>query len=289
MKKRNFIFFSLVGCQALFSALHYTDDLPEKEWFEDLDTTRKIHRKAKEEYPYDPFVPLEIWNELKQYFLPTHHPIKGKLDKIFATRVTLNREAFIEGGFEVNGPRGPGNLTVGKHRLLKGYVIKAFMDTQDPCDWENFYRRVVGALSIRKCIRKHGYQNHFKVPRKWIYPLPQTDLILNEPEYHRKSFVIIATDMEILSNRDNAHYFKKKITPQILDELFVIITEEGLIDSIYPFNIPFNKKGQMNFVDTEHFHHWPVKYEVMLRYLNPEMRVYWEGLIQKGIPPNAPP
>lgn len=256
--------------------------VPLLEWHEHAVKNKERDVQDNTEYPYNPCVELETWNKLKPYFLPYHHPVKSILDEIFQSgSVTFNRESFIEAGFKVHKPKAPTNLVVGKHPRLKGYLVKAYFDDQRVCEWDNFFKRVTGAQSIQQCINKHGYQKQFKVPKKWIYPLPLESLLSNHQDEMRKNFVLIVEDMDILDQAQNAKYFNTKITHQILDDLYTIITEEGLIDSVFRGNIPFNKKGKICFIDTEHHHLWPVPYERLSRYLSPKMESYWKNLTDR--------
>lgn len=231
------------------------------------------------DYPYNPNVDVEVWDKLRPYFLPSHHPIKSVLDEIFqSSRLTLNRETFISAGFQVYPPKQPGNLLVGKHERLNGYLIKAYLDNQDACEWDNYIKRVTGAISIQQGIYKYGYGNLFKVPKKWIYPLPLEHSVLNEEQVFPKSFVLVVEDMNILDHHRNTRAFQRKITPKILDALLTMLTEEGLIDSVFRGNIPFDREGKMCFIDTEHHHLSPINFSHLTRYLSPEMQSYWESI-----------
>lgn len=245
--------------------------------------THSVHLNP---YHYNPYIPIETWDQIQPYFLPHNHPIKHILDKIFSeNRVCFDRESFIEAGFRpLQGPRLPGNLVVGKHPALKGYLVKIYFDNQDACESFNFLRRASGAQSIRRCIQKHKYQKFFDVPKKWIYPLPLYPEPLTGPGYFPKGCILIVEDMHLLGHQDNARAFYRNITPPLLDALYTVLTEEGLIDSIYLGNIPFNEEGKITFIDTEHHHLWPVKYDCLTRYLNPEMQAYWQKLINSGPP-----
>ena len=231
------------------------------------------------EYAFNPYVDPNTWELLKPYFLPIDHPMKPALDEIFHNnRLVSNRESFINGGFLLFPPKGEGNLVVGRHEQLPGYLVKAYFDHQHNCEWDNFYNRITGANSIRGSIAKHGFEHLFKVPEKWIYPLPPEPSPLAEGEVFRKNFVLVVENMNVLSHHSSKKIFLSKITPDMLDALFTIVTEEGLIDSVFSGNIPFNRAGQMNFIDTEHHHKWPVPYHHLIRYLNPDMQAYWQHL-----------
>jgi hypothetical protein len=226
-------------------------------------------------YGYNPLVPLTVWLELEPFFLPVNHPIKAKLDRIFkSTRAIQSKDNFTHAGFEETKECKVTHIVVGQHLSLKGYLIKAYLDTQPTfSEWIHWLNRIRGSQAIQKCINKYKY-TQFKVPQKWIYPLPLEPSPPLDPLYIRKNFILVVEDMHILKHTDNRKAYKK-ITSELLDQLYVILTEEGLIDSVFPDNIPFTKKGSIAFVDTEHYHEWPVKYDRLDRFLAPSMRDYW--------------
>ena len=243
-------------------------------------------------YHYNAYVEPSLWVDLEPFFLPENHPAKPVLDKLFSKqRPTLSKEAFEKAGFDILGTiRTELNIVVGTHPKLRGFLLKFYFDTQPAFpEWHNWLARIRGACRIQECIERHHFQKIFKVPRKWIYPLPTHPSPPADSRYNRKNFILIVEDMKILSHHENRKAFKKKMTRAILDALYIVITEEGLIDSIFAGNIPFNKKGQINFVDTEHSHlYFPIEYSRVSKYLSPEMIEYWEFLIKTGGPGQQP-
>ncbi len=237
-------------------------------------------------YPYNPSVPLEVWQKLEPFFLPANHPIKAKLDRIFhKQRATLSKETFEEAGFGKVKERKPTNIVVGKNPNLKGFIVKAYLDTQPALkDWENWLKRIEGARVIRDFIQKHKYDKLFKVPQKWIYPLPNEILPPNDPLYNQKNFILIVEDMDILDEQENLKAYQTKITTEFLDTFFIIIKELGLLDSVHPCNTPFSKDGKMAFVDTEHHHRWPLHYSGLARRLSQPMKEYWRKLTVNKTP-----
>ncbi len=227
----------------------------------------------------NPLVETHVWQQLEPYFLPDNHPLKPKLDRLFhKKRVTQSRQTFEAAGFAKIKIREPTNLIIGRHPELTGYLLKVYLDTQPPvCEWSNWLKRIEGARSIRSCLKRHRF-HHFVVPKKWIYPLPEEPSPPFSSHYHRKNFILVVEDMRILKGEENKKAFKDKMTPEILDELYVILTEEGLIDSVYLDNIPFTKSGKIAFIDTEHHHLQPIKYEKLTRYFSPDMQAYWQAL-----------
>lgn len=231
-------------------------------------------------------VPQEVWDQVKPYFLPDNHPLKAKLDTIFSSsRVLLSLDGFKKAGFSKYKMREWSRAVVAKHPKLPGVVIKAYLDTELRfVDWERWLSRVSGAHSIRIAIARHGYEKYFKVPLKWIYPLPAEPSPPLSPEYSRKNFILVAEEMDILSKKDNLNAWRMQITPAILDAIYTILNEEGLFDSVIASNIPFTKDGRQTFLDTEHHHEWPIPYHKLISYMSPPMQVYWNMVISNNGP-----
>jgi hypothetical protein len=234
-------------------------------------------------YLYNPFVPQTLWQELKPYFLPINHPIKARLDRLFKkNRVIQSEETFEKAGFGKPKMRKPTQIVIGRNPHFKEYIFKVYLDTQPALpEWDNWVKRIEGARGIQACMHRHGFR-HFSVPHKWIYPLPEEPSPPSTSLYHRKNFILIVDNMNILHSHDNLKAFKNKISHKLLEELYTILTEEGLIDSVYPDNIPFTKKGKIAFIDTEHHHCTPIPYDKLSHFLSPEMQKYWQFLIERA-------
>jgi len=230
---------------------------------------------------YNPCVSPDVWLELEPYFLPSDHPIKDRLDKLFnQIRATQSEAYFEKAGFGKPKMRKPTNIVIGRHAQFKNYIFKVYLDTQPPLnEWVNWIHRIKGARAIQSCLENRGFQS-FCVPKKWIYPLPASPCPPGQFRFYRKNFILIVENMDIVSSKTNLKAFKNKITSQILQELYTILTEEGLIDSVYPDNIPFTNSGKLAFIDTEH--HYPgttIPYEKLTPYLSKEMQEFWKSLI----------
>lgn len=231
-----------------------------------------------------PHVDEATWQKMAPYFMPDNHPLKPKLDRLFkASRVTLNESSILNAKFENAKPGKFSRTIVTKHKKLKGYYIKFFSDEQHVDDVRLCLKRVEGAAATREAIDRHGYQKLFKVPQKWIYPLPAEPS--PPPGYHRKNFIVIAEDAEILKKKDNYNAWKSsRMTKERLGAFYVLLKEVGLCDSVYAFNSPFAKDGRIAFIDTEYYHAWPVHYHLTRKYLSPTMEEYWNQLIKQGGP-----
>jgi len=227
-------------------------------------------------YVRPPSVEVAVWRKLSPHFLPESHPLKPKLDKLFLTsRVVQTSETLLEAGFENPYPR-PFSLTiVTKHPKLKGYIFKLFTDSQEIEEWPFLHQRLRGAHLVRKAIKKHGFEEYFKVPEKWIYPLRADPESLSH--VHKTYFILIAEDMNVLKKMHNyAQWAGATMTPKHLDAFYTIVQEVGLSDSVHAFNAPFCKDGKIAFIDTQHFHTWPVPLQNLTRYLTKRLQPYWE-------------
>jgi hypothetical protein len=241
-------------------------------------------------YTPSPYVAESVWEIVKPHLLPENHPIKSKLDRIFsATRVTLTPETFKKAGFKRYKPGRWSRVMASSNPSLLGYFIKAFADTEltirgEKEDWKKWMHRIEGAKGIRECIARHGYQSKFKVPNKWIYPLPPEPSPPRSNRYLRKNFILIAEDVRAYDHKTNEKKYKKEMTRSRLDAFYTILDEEGLFDSVYAFNVPFCKDGKMAFIDTEYHHKWPIPFHKINRYLSSDMEAHWERLIKNGGP-----
>jgi hypothetical protein len=236
-------------------------------------------------YERNPFVDEETWNTLSPYFLPENSPLKAELDEIFGKRRVLSsRKSMIKSGFTLIS-RSTDKVVVARHLYLKGYLIKAYLDDMEAPDWYWFKKRIDGVRTIQEKINLCGYQRIMKTPKKWIYPLPAYPTPLIGAPYH-KNFILVVEELDILDKKHNLKAYKNKMTPQLLDALYIMLADLNLIDSIYADNTPFCKDGKLAFIDTEHSLDTtrPVPLTTVAKYLSPEMYAYWEQLIVNGGP-----
>lgn len=223
----------------------------------------------------------DVWQMLNSYFLPDDHPIRKKLDMVCSSTDLLeNEESLKKAGFKMTGAKGYSKTMILKHNKLKKYLIKAFTDDQPQVvDWEIWVRRIDGASVIRSAIDRLGFQKIFKVPQKWIYQVTRSG-----ENFDQKNFILVVEDMEIYDQRGNrimwanAGYASK----EKLNALYILLKEVGLKDSIYIDNIPFSLDEKIAFVDTEHFHKWPVQYQRLTPVLSKKMQDYWTNLTVSG-------
>lgn len=246
-------------------------------------TYTDLKKAVLDRYVIPQHVSQEVWDKVSPYFLPENHPIKAQLDRIFsAFRVTEHSQNVARADFDNNKPGQFSHTTVTTHPKLKGYLIKLYTDDQAIVDWQKWLRRIEGAQIIRDAVAAHGYKKYFKVPQKWIYPLPPEPAPINEKD--RKNFILVAEDMQILKNGKNSKSWKNDMTPDRLDAFWTIVHGYGLSDSVYNFNVPFAKDGKQAFIDTEYYYRWPVPVDRTLRYLSTSMQKYWLKLIEQGGP-----
>ncbi len=249
-------------------------------WMQELDADATSGHGYK--YVKNPYVSERDWNELQPYFLPDNHPAKVVLDRAFQKYRTLKSVSAIKkAGFKPL--RKPVNdLVVARHPKMKGYLIKAYIDTVDIDERYWLQRRAAGARQVQECIDRHGYNKIMKAPQKWIYPLQPEPSPDDQKRVWRKDFILVVEDMQPLEKKKNKEAYKTRVTPEILDALYIVLQENLLVDSFYLPNISFCKDGRIAFLDTEYFNDdsRPMKYWKLAQYLSPDMHAYWDQVIQ---------
>lgn len=230
------------------------------------------------------YVSKKVWEQISPFLLPPDHPIKGRLDRLFSSsRVILNLKTLKAAGFQTHGPRRFTRLIVAKHPEFPGYIFKLYVDAQrnhkDKPDYYYWLKRVKGARLIYRLITENHLDQWFKVPQKWIYPLPP------EPSppsvFLRKNFILVQEDMDVLEEKENeACWESERVSFALLSDLFFILQKTGLADCAKPHNIPFSRDGKIAFIDTQTYHQWPVKWKEMVHYLSAPNRTYWKELIE---------
>lgn len=230
-----------------------------------------------DDYIRNPHVEEKVWEALRPHFIPADSPLKSKLDAIFLRneRVTHSFATLIGQGFSATEVQGIRSLVL-KHPDMPGYVFKVLTDDQDTrSDSSSWLSRVRGAEKIRSAIVKFGYQKYFKVPRKWIYPLPPEPSPQEIREGGRKNFILIAEDVKPLPREENLKKWSKLKDKKLLDALCKVLLEAGAADSTKENNIPWCQGGLIAFVDTEHTGDPKIRWYRLGKILNRKMKDYW--------------
>lgn len=237
--------------------------------------TENAHRPNPSLYASD-----AAWESVYDFLIPEDHPIKNELDQIFTSSRAFETHATMKSaGFSPAKPQKFTQLIFTSHPNIKGYVIKAYLDNQKYFEQRpEFYywvKRIKGANLIRQYIEFNNYSHLLKVPRKWIYLLP--DEPSPNPKYLRKNFILVEEDMDIYGDAGNKRIWKSSlVTKELLNALYKTAMDLGLYDSLHPLNnCPFSKDGRVAFVDTQRFYEARVKFYNLTPYLSPTMRQHW--------------
>lgn len=239
-------------------------------------SSEQIHHK---------YVSEDVWQLVKPYLMPEDHPLKGKLDRLFAKkRVLRNPKTLIIAGFENNKPEPHTKVIVTRHKEMKGYIFKLYTDDKltyyrNEPEYITWMLRARGARIISQEIKEMGWEAFFKAPRKWIYALPPT--IKAHPDHLQKNFILVEDEMDILpDNEIREKWHNGTITKSHLDMLFYIVTKLGFRGGCKYDNIPICKDGRIAFIDTQNNLRWPLPYDRLFQILEGELRTYWSELIQ---------
>lgn len=222
-----------------------------------------------------------VWQHVQGYLLPHDHPIKPALDEMFGSmRVLNNRASYMAAGFNYR-ERNRRRRLISKNPKLPGYLIKTYLDVhplgkEDGLIWKH---RIDGARQVQACIDHHKFNHIMKVPKKWLYPLPNKPAATGP---YPKGFILVVEDMEILSHNANNEKYRTELTVEQMCAIYVVLKQNLLWDSIFPFNIPFCKDGKIAFIDTEFFNddNHPLRLERMTEYFPPHLHSKWKRLIK---------
>lgn len=222
-----------------------------------------------------------VWNQVLPYLIPDDHPIKSRLDEIFSQqRAVLNLKSMRKAGFKNPQTQKWSKIVVAKHPALRGFLIKTYLDSQEYYknrpEYSYWIMRIQGAHKIRNMIESNGWGHLFKVPKKWIYVLPEFPA--PPKEYLRKNFVLVEEDMNILCAKANRKFWKSKVSEEHLKGVYSILEEEGFSDCAKIDNIPFAKDGRIAFIDTQRHGEWPVPYAKLNRSLPRHKKAFWKQL-----------
>ncbi len=227
-------------------------------------------------------IDLSVLKQGHPYVLPKNHPIHASLDALFLqSRAILNLKTLKKAGFQASKPRKFTKLIIAKHPSFPGYLFKLYLDAQrhykDLPEYYYWAARIEGAQLIRKCIKEHHWQEHFKVPHKWIYVLPKAPKKFKS--YPIKHTILVEEDMTLFSDKENKALWKSDfVNAEILDRVFTILKATGLYDGAKPDNMPFSIDGKIAFVDTQTFGRKDVRYEKLTPHLSEQNQAYWKAL-----------
>lgn len=235
----------------------------------------------------NPLLNKKIKKEISPYLLPSNTSLAGTIDQIFySSRPTFNSITLIQSGFNILHKQPRSHIIVASHPAVPGFLFKLYYDTElrlknNVPGWKWFVRRCSGAELIKNVIAKKKIK-HFAVPNKYIYVLPPATMPPKGPEVDPKLAVLIVQDMQLMNDDLNYAAWKMLVTPEILDELYIIISRANG-SSYRPDNIPYTHAGVFAFIDTEYPHQDPDFFSIRT-YLSSAMCNYWDELVKKGGP-----
>ncbi|MBA3237299.1 MAG: hypothetical protein H0T62_02990 [Parachlamydiaceae bacterium] len=224
----------------------------------------------------------EVLKKIKSYLLPDDHYSAGILKIIFSKRGVLSSvKALEKAGFEFICHRQGRGLLVVRHPLLKGYLLKIYLDIEKHSEWVRWARRVRGARFMQAVLDKNTkFSKYFKVPKKWIYILPKKKR--GKGDFPRES-VLLIEDMKLVDKQTTRELYKVLWSYDRLEALYVIIKKCGFSDG-HIDNLPFSKDHRIAFIDTEYTNKSSVHFEWLTKWFSASKQRYWEALIEQGGP-----
>jgi hypothetical protein len=242
---------------------------------------------AYSKYPHfknNPFITKKMRAIFAPYLMPSDHPLRPALDALFlSSRAIENETSFFQAGFILLHSQQTSYVRVAWHPNFPEYLFKIYLDSEtrlkaNKPGWLWLVNRCNGATRIRKLIKKQNI-THFVVPDKWLYPLPP--LPSTQGPIHQP-IILIETDMNLVSRAENKLAWKEKVTPEILNELYIILSH-GYGSWFLTGNIPYTKNGTFAFIDTE-YPKRTIRLHKAKEFLSAEMQLYWDYLIESDGP-----
>lgn len=221
--------------------------------------------------------------KIAPYLLPLDHPLRAELDALFSVYgVNENTNSMSKAGFITVSFRPTTYVVIVKHSNLPGHLLKLYLESEDRIKknregWKWLLHRCEGAQALRNLIKEKNL-THFVVPDKWLYPLPPKPL--HSSPQCGQPLVLLCTEMDIVSDQESHEIWQNRITHDVLDELYIILSH-GLSSSYVSWNIPPTKDGKFACVDTEQSNAKP-NYSLVRNYLSQEMKDYWDRLVRYG-------
>lgn len=236
---------------------------------------------------YARYIPKKIFERVEAYLLPLDHPLKEKLDTIFSKGIVLEgMKSLVAAGFQKTKPQPTTKLIFTRHPLFPGYVFKLYLNEQKffykRPEYETWIQRVRGVRLLEAEISQKGWQAYFKVPQKWIYPLPEKIFAMMKGRWVKR-FILVEEEMDILTSNENRRcWHDGTIKTERVDQLYYLVTRVGLRGGCKLDNIPLCRDGRIAFIDTENHFSWPVPYYRLYSHVQGKMAKHWKKLVKEG-------
>lgn len=267
-------FLSLSGfCQATSTLSNWEDVLLS------ASEKKEIHISSYPNFTDNPCINQHMQRRMTSYLLPLNSPLKPVLDEIFASSGVIADENSLEqAGFSILYSQKRSFIIVAKHPKVQGYLFKIYLDSRkvhkdNMVGWELLTTRCIVARKIKGIIRKQKIR-HFTVADKWLYPVPPS----TQRRLKAEPVVLVVKDMQIHQGSASKRIWQKKVTRSHLNELYAILGK-GYGSPILHRNVPYTKSGKFAFIDTE-YNRRKIHMTHVKRFLSPEMRSYWDYLMQ---------
>ena len=251
-------------------------------WESDNQTISSDEWKKPDEpyYPnftYNPALTDRMKRLMAPYLLPIDHPARGAMGVIFSRPGVIKNDASVKSaGFKILHKQPKSHICVLKHPLLKGYLLKVYLDCEKRIPrgmsaWKRLTMRCIVAEKVKSVIEKRGITN-FIVADKWVYPIPTEQVLKGQP------VVLLVKDMQIFNSGGSAKAWRSRATRQTIRELFEIF-RRGYGSAFLVGNLPYTHSGRFAFIDTE-FGKRRLPMVRLSRYFSPSMRKYWLSLLK---------
>ena len=135
--------------------------------------------------------------------------------------------------------RHPAKMMCGRHKRVKGYVLKKFNDRFPKSQLVNYLRRIEGARLLRRFIEEHSF-TRVTAPKKWLYQLPSD---------FPQRYLLVAERFDLRSKEKSESRYDRIDKEQLRELATILYYFRGLNSTLS--NLPYTEDGQIAFIDTE--------------------------------------
>lgn len=224
-----------------------------------------------------------LFEKYEAYIMPCNHPLKRRLDKLFASmRVLDSLESLTKAGFLAAKPQPRTRLIVTTHPAMAGYIFKLYTDDElfyyrNEPEERTWMLRARGAALLRKEIAKQKWEPYFTVPKKWIYFLPSDSPSPFIGRLDRRS-ILVEDKMDLLPPAEiKACWMNGSVSVEQLDKLAYLIKKLGFRGGCKWDNVPICRDGRIAFIDTQNYLSWPLPYERLFHVLRGDLAERWRS------------
>lgn len=204
----------------------------------------QVVSERPEDYIQSGGIKIDVWDQYRKTMLPEGHPAKKTLDVLFKSRrVTKSVKEIKEAGFILREEQTNGLMTC-SHPDMEGYFIDLALDSYVGMKAPKKYRLAYERMGVLAAwIKKKGLEDIFCLAKMWSFLLPPAPVSSWWLQGDRKILAVVRENLKELSPKTNSSLWNEPIDLKIVENLFVLSKETGLL--LQSGKLHFTKDGKI--------------------------------------------